>query len=96
MVAVLQPLTVRPVRRPTYNNAAIANFGNWYVANEPALSQYFASLEGDGDFFDFCASQYDIELLHNPQPVYARRVIDRRDARECFDSEQCPSDRTFR
>lgn len=66
------PIDIRPVLRPAYNNARIANFGSWYAANEPALSQYFRALPGDGEFQDFCFTQYDIECAANPRPVYLR------------------------
>ena len=70
-------ITARTVRKPAYNNAALANFGNWYRTNEPSLQQYWRALGGEGpearrDFFDFCCTQYDVERIANPAPVYAR------------------------
>lgn len=71
------PISISPVHKPAYNNFALANFGNWYRDNEPFLSQYWSALGGEGpearrDFFDFAASQYDLERTTHPIPVYAR------------------------
>lgn len=81
----VQQITIQPVRRPAYNNARLSNFGSWYVANEPALSQYFAALEGDGDFQDFCFTQYDVERVRTNAPI---RYIERLSESECYSSDR--------
>jgi hypothetical protein len=60
------PITTMPVRRPTYDNRFLRDFGRWYAANEPRLTQYYQDLsrwttpEGD-DFFGFVLCQYDLQ-----------------------------------
>lgn len=81
----LVQIAVRPISPSRYLNARLANFGNWYRDNEPALTERFNQLPGDGDFFDFAASQYDIERMRNPTPP---RYIERLSEREAYGSDR--------
>lgn len=78
-------IAVRPISPSRYHNARLANFGNWYRDNEPALTERFNQLPGDGDFFDFAASQYDIERLRNPTPL---RYVERLSEAEAYGSDR--------
>lgn len=61
------PEVRRPVRTPRYVNTHLADFRQWYVQNEPFLSEYFQALvaiEPEGcDFWEFAVIQHEREVM---------------------------------
>lgn len=55
----------RPLIPPAYRNEHLRDFREWYRANEPAISEYFAKLvaiDPQGcDFIEFAVLQHERE-----------------------------------
>jgi hypothetical protein len=72
MNAVTQ-IAIQPVQKPRYVNRNVGHFQRWYRDNEPALTQYFNALPGEGDFLEFAMCQHDVE---EESEIAAREKLD--------------------
>lgn len=70
MNAVLKPITVMPLQRPTYvKSELLGHEREWIEANKALLRSWWNQLAGqseepllDSDFDAFCGAQHDMQL----------------------------------
>jgi hypothetical protein len=69
MNARLQPIGIRPLVRPRYDNEHLGHESDWIAANVGALRAWWSSCEEtlgtpleQDDFSIFCRAQHDAEL----------------------------------
>jgi hypothetical protein len=70
MNALLQPIRQRPIERPRYQNANLADQARWIADNERLLRAYYNLLRewldvesADDEYAVFCRVQHDFALL---------------------------------